>query len=480
MSELQQRIATALADANLHTALERGHEQWNAARGRALTSLPYPDGARDRARRIRIETLRNLDKYLEQLEASVTRAGGQVHWAQDAAEACAIVLELAQARGVKMIAKSKSMLSEEIELNHALEAAGLQTVETDLGEYIIQLAGQRPSHITAPAIHMRKEDISEVFQKHLGMEPSIDPNHMTALARGRLRQVFLEAGMGISGVNFAVAETGTLTLVTNEGNGRMVTSVPPIHVALMGLERLVPTLSDLEVMLRVLARSATGQKLTSYTTLLTGPRRKANGAGGELDGPREVHLVIVDNGRSRILQGELAETLLCIRCGACQNVCPVYREIGGHAYGSLIAGPIGAVLTPAMHGSAEWGELAGLSSLCGACQDVCPVRIDIPTMLLTVRGQHTARTGGPAWMRLGLKVWAEAMRSLGRYRWAQGFARWGTRLLARNDRISRLPGPLSAWTASRDFPPFAAVSFHERWEQRKTNHEDTKTQGQEN
>jgi L-lactate dehydrogenase complex protein LldF len=284
---------------------------------------------------------------------------------------------------------------------------------------------------------------------------------MTELARAKLRQVFLSAGMGISGVNFAVAETGTLAIVTNEGNARMVTTVPPIHVALMGLERVVPTLSDLEVLLRVLARSSTGQKFTCYTTLLTGPRRAA-----DPDGPGELHLVIVDNGRARALGGELAESLLCIRCGACLNICPVYREIGGHAYGSVIPGPIGAVLTPAMGGMAEWGELAGLSSLCGACQAVCPVRIDIPGMLLTVRGAHIAATGGPAWLRVGIKGWAQAMKSLGRYRWAQRFAHWGTRLLARGGWVRSLPPPLSAWTATRDFPVFARTTFRDRWRQR--------------
>ena len=479
MPELEQRLSTALANPNLHIALERGHAQWIVAYHRVIEALPFVEGARDRARQIRVETLRRLDHYLEQLENSVTEAGGHVHWAQDAAEACAIVVELAQARGVKLIAKSKSMLTEEIELNHALEAAGLEAVETDLGEYIVQLAGQRPSHITAPAIHMRKEDISAVFEKRLGMEPSDDPQHMTALARTRLRQVFLTAGMGISGVNFAVAETGTLALVTNEGNGRMVTTVPPIHVALMGLERIVPTLPDLEVMLRVLARSSTGQKLTSYTTLVTGARRRspehsdgdAASPVGEPDGPGELHLVIVDNGRSRMLAGDLAETLLCIRCGACQNVCPVYNEIGGHAYGSVIAGPIGAILTPAMYGTKEWGELAGLSSLCGACQQVCPVRIDIPTMLLTIRGHHIAATGGPAWMRWGLKGWAIAMKSVGRYRWGQRLAHWGTRLISRNGQVHRLPGPLAAWTKSRDFPMFAQTPFRERWAQRKANSE---------
>jgi L-lactate dehydrogenase complex protein LldF len=461
MTELQHRIGLALGNQNLRTALARGAGRWNLVRHQALAALPDPEAARDRARQIRLETLKHLDRYLEQLEASVQRAGGQVHWAQDAREACNIIRDLALARGVKLVAKGKSMVSEEIDLNPALEAAGLKVVETDLGEYIVQMAGQRPSHITAPALHLRKEDVSALFQKHLGMEPTDDPRAMTVLARAKLREVFLAAGMGITGVNFAVAETGTLALVTNEGNGRMVTTLPPIHVALMGLERVVPTLMDLEVVLRVLARSSTGQKLSAYTTLLTGPRRP-----GDPDGPGELHLVILDNGRARVLGGDLAETLLCIRCGACQNVCPVYHEIGGHAYGSIIAGPIGAVLTPAMHGTREWGELAELSSLCGACQAACPVRIDIPTMLLKVRDAHTRATGGPAWLRLGMKAWQAGMTSLGRYRWGQRLARWGARLLAREGRIRRLPGPLSYWTNSRDFPAFAQSSFRERWKKR--------------
>lgn len=463
MTDFQRRIAVALANPNLQTALDRGADRSNAVRAAAMAALPEADAARDRARQIRVETLRRLDDYLEQLERSVTANGGHVHWAQDAAEACAIVAEIARARGVKLVAKSKSMVSEEIRLNPALEAAGLQVVETDLGEYIIQLAGHTPSHMTAPAIHLRREDIGALFEKHLGMASTTDPKRMTELARAKLRQVFLKADMGISGVNFAVAETGTLTLVTNEGNGRLVTTVPPIHVALMGIERVVPSLADLEVLLRVLARSGTGQKLTCYTTLITGPRR-----AGDPDGPGELHLVLVDNGRSRVLGGELAETLLCIRCGACLNICPVYREIGGHAYDSVISGPIGAVLTPAMYGIEAWGELAGASSLCGACQAVCPVRIDIPTMLLTVRGAHTAATGGPAWLSLGMKWWASVMTSLDRYRWAQRLARWATRWLARGGKVKSLPPPLSAWTATRDFPVFAKTTFRERWRLRVT------------
>jgi len=267
--------------------------------------------------------------------------------------------------------------------------------------------------------------------------------------------------VGLSGVNFGVAETGTLALVTNEGNGRLCTTVPRVHIALMGIERLVPTLADLEVMLRLLPRSATAQKLTAYVSLLTGPRRAA-----EPDGPEELHVVLLDNGRSRTLGTELAESLLCIRCGACLNVCPVYREIGGHAYGSTYGGPIGSIVSPALFGS-DFGELANASSLCGACKDICPVRIDIPTMLLAVRGQQVAEGHSPVWLRWGMKAWAWAMATPARYRLAQRFAAIGTRLIAREGVLHALPPPLNAWTQRRDFPVFAREPFRTRWKRRK-------------
>jgi L-lactate dehydrogenase complex protein LldF len=280
---------------------------------------------------------------------------------------------------------------------------------------------------------------------------------MTAVARAELRRTFFTADLGISGANFGVAETGTIALVTNEGNGRLCTTVPRVHVALMGIERVVPTLADLEVMLRLLPRSATAQKITSYVSLLTGPRRP-----DESDGPEELHVVLVDNGRSRALGGELAESLLCIRCGACLNVCPVYREIGGHAYGAVYGGPIGSVVSTALFGT-EFNQLANASTLCGACRDVCPVRIDIPTMLLAVRGRYVESGQPPAWLKLGIAVWAWAMAGPGRYRLAQHFAAAGTRLLARKGRVRSLPPPLDAWTRRRDFPVFAAQTFHDRW-----------------
>jgi L-lactate dehydrogenase complex protein LldF len=363
--------------------------------------------------------------------------------------------------GGLLVAKSKSMVSEEIALNHALEAAGIRAVETDLGEFIVQLRRETPSHLITPAVHLRREDVSELFHKEFGMEPTLDVEKMTAVARAELRRVFFGADVGLSGVNFGVAETGTLAIVTNEGNARLCTTLPRVHVALMGLERLVPTLADLEVMLRLLPRSATAQKLTSYVSLITGPRRP-----DEPDGPEELHVVLLDNGRTRTLGSELAEALLCIRCGACLNVCPVYREIGGHAYGSTYGGPIGSVLSPALFGS-DFGELANASSLCGACRDICPVRIDIPTMLLTVRGQQAAEGRAPLWLKVGMKAWRWAMATPARYRAAQALAAFGSRLVSRDGRIRALPPPLNAWTARRDFPVFARESFRARWKRRK-------------
>jgi L-lactate dehydrogenase complex protein LldF len=467
-ASFEARISQALNNPTLQVALDRNAERRIVAREQAFGSLPQAEAVRERARAIRIETLARLDAYLEQFAANAERNGARVHWAADADEACAIVLSVVQAATAglppgeaPLVAKGKSMVSEEIGLNHALERAGVRAVETDLGEFIVQLRGEAPSHLVTPAVHLRREDVSALFQDRLGMAPTLDVEAMTATARQALRKVFLDAHVGITGVNFGVAETGSLALVSNEGNGRMCATVPRVHVALMGIERLVPTQADLEVMLRVLPRSATGQKITSYVSLLSGPRRP-----GEPDGPEATHIVLVDNGRSRTLGSELAESLLCIRCGACLNACPVYREIGGHAYGSTYSGPIGAVVSTALFGT-DFSQLAHASTLCGACRDACPVRIDIPTMLLAARAQHTAAGQSPAWMRLGMRAWAWAMAREGRYRAAQRLAAAATRLLGSRGRIKRLPGPLGAWTRRKDFPVFAARPFRERWRQRE-------------
>jgi L-lactate dehydrogenase complex protein LldF len=458
-----------LSDPVLQGALERAVEHFTTGRVRAMGSLPEADVLRNHARRVRAHTIGRLDHYLGQFTQAVEAAGGQVHWAHDGEEANRIVCELARTHGVTLAVKAKSMVSEEIDLNHALQSAGVEVVESDLGEYIIQLAGEKPSHIIAPAVHKTKEEVGSLLHEKLGVPLTSDPKEMAAYARAELRRIFLNADMGISGANFGVAETGTLCLVTNEGNGRMVTSLPRLHVSLLGVERLVPTLDDLSVMLQLLARSATGQKLSVYTSLVTGPRRVPSGFGpaGEMDGPDEVHVVIVDNGRSRVLGSRLAEVLYCIRCGACLAACPVYRHIGGHAYGSVYPGPIGSVITPALFGTQDWGDLPHASSLCAACRDVCPVRIDLPKLLLDLRHEGMQAGKSPLWLRWGLRGYRFAATNPVRFRAATRLASWATRLLARRGWIRRLPPPLSAWTDHRDFPAFARQTFSQQWRERK-------------
>lgn len=458
---LHDRIESGLHNDVMRGALGTATARFAANRLAALATLPDADAVRDRARLIRRHTLARLDDYLVELGANVEKAGGVVHWAPDAAAAQRIVAAIAQANQVRTIVKAKSMVTEEIHLNAALEAAGLEVIETDLGEYIAQLAQEAPSHLIAPVLHKTRQEIGRLFQQKLNVDYVDDPTVLAGIARRVLRQIFLEADMGISGVNFAVASTGTLALVTNEGNGRMVTSLPRIHVAVMGIERVVPTPDDLALLLQLLARSATGQKLSVYTSLITGPRREA-----DADGPEQLHLVLVDNGRTGILQSDLAEILTCIRCGACLNICPVYRSIGGHAYGSTYPGPVGSVLSPLLSGLGEFGELAHASSLCGACREVCPVRIDLPGLLLSLRHDTVQAGQAPAWLRLGLKAYALGATHPRLY-WLGGkLAAVGARLLAREGWIRRLPGPLAAWSGQRDFPAFAARTFQETWARR--------------
>lgn len=455
------RVDDALRNQILHTALDRATGRFQSLRANALAELQDADVVRDRARLIRAHTLSKLDTYLEQFVANVEKAGGHVHFARDANALNEIVNEIARTRNVRGVVKGKSMISEETHLNHALEAEHIRVVETDLGEYIVQLAGETPSHIVAPAIHKTKEEIGELFHQKINIPYTDDPALMTAAARRVLRREFLDADMGISGVNFGVAETGSICLVENEGNGRLTTTAPRIHVALMGIERLVPNLDDLSVMLQVLARSSTGQKITVYTNLITGPRRD-----GEGDGPDELHVILLDNGRSKVLATEVAEILYCIRCGACLNACPVYREIGGHAYGSVYTGPVGAVLTPALEGIAPWGDLPHASSLCGACRQVCPVRIDIPRMLLVERDWATRAGKLQRWLRLGLRMYSFTVTRPTLFKLATTAGRWGSRLVGASSGgwIRSLPPPLNGWTQSRDFPAFAQKSFSEQFE----------------
>jgi L-lactate dehydrogenase complex protein LldF len=437
-------------------------------RDAAFAELSDGEALRDRARAIKQEAIANLDHYLLQLEESITRLGGKVHWARNAEEARSIILDLARARHVKRVVKSKSMVTEEIELNEALEHAGIEAVETDLGEYIVQIADEKPSHILAPAIHKSKGDVAELFAQKLG-EPNLrEAEEMAAVARKRLRAKFCTAEMGITGANFAVAETGTIVLVENEGNIRLSTTLPRIHVALVGIEKVIPRLADLAVFLKVLARSATGQKMSAYVSFITGTRR-----AGETDGAQEFHLVLLDNGRTRILEDEeKRESLYCLRCGACLNACPVYQKIGGHAYGSVYQGPIGSIITPPLIGLGKSKDLPFASSLCGACREVCPVKINIPHVLLTLRsewaeGKARSETGarkGPSIIeRAAIKLWAFAMRYPLIYKLTFRLAAKLQGPLLKDGKLDSLPFAFSGWTVNRDFPALARKDFRSMW-----------------
>lgn len=456
------RVRAALGDHNLHVALERATAQLGSRRATALLSLDDSDRVRDAARAAKMETLRDLAARLRTFEERLVANGVTVHWAETAADANRIVAGIAQARGVRRVVKGKSMASEETHLNEALEAAGVRVVETDLGEYIVQLARDRPSHIILPIIHMTRQDVGRVMHERIDVPYTDDTTTLAAHARTKLREEFLQADMGITGANFGVVENGTICLVTNEGNGRMSSTLPRVHVVLMGIEKLVPTMADLDRFLKLLARSATGQKLSVYTTLLRGPRRP-----GDDCGPEELHVVLLDNGRSGVLAGDEAEILGCIRCGACLNACPIYRSIGGHAYGDTYPGPLGAVLTPGLKGVGEWGELPGASTLCGACREVCPVRLDIPRMLLTLRARATEAQPPPLSLRLGIRTFGWIAPRPALYRTFAAAARLGLRLLGRDGWIRRAPGPAAGWTRVRDLRAPAARTFQQQWAARK-------------
>ena len=379
--QFRENSAAALSDENVQKNLAGLYSGFHSARLTASAATSDWQELSDTGRRIKAHVIENLDYYLEMLARNVERAGGNVFFAKDAKAASDYVARVASKHNVDMVIKSKSMLSEEMGLNEKLEEEGIEPVETDLGEYIVQLAGDTPFHIIAPAIHKSREDVSQLFTEKLGSPYYEDIEDLGREARVQLRQKFMSAGMGISGANFLVAETGTVTLVTNEGNGRMCTSMPKVHVAIAGMEKVIPSIEDLGLFLRLLIRSATGQMLSSYVTTVTGPRRDY-----EEDGPEEFHLVIVDNGRSRLLADkDLREALFCLRCGACLNACPIYRKVGGHAYGWVYPGPIGAVVSPMLTGLSDAKDLPYASTLCGACKEACPVQIDIPRMLLYLR-----------------------------------------------------------------------------------------------
>src|SRR5215204_4430212 len=384
----RENAKAALADVHLRGALKNATSLFGERRRAAAASVPNWEDLRSQARAIKDEVLSHLDRYLETFAANAEKRGAVVHWARDAAEANEIITGLARERNARTIVKSKSMTTEETHLNAALEAAGMQVVETDLGEYIIQLAGEPPSHIIAPAIHKTRRQIGELFTAELGMPPTDDISQMTSTARATLRDRFAAADVGISGVNFAIAETGTIVIVENEGNIRLTTSLPRVHIAVMGIEKVLPRFADLDVFLKLLPRSGTGQRLTTYQSFITGTKRQPGD-----EGPEALHIVLLDNGRSRMLAHPVTrQSLACIRCGACLNACPVYQQVGGHAYGSVYQGPIGAVITPQLMGIEKTSQLPYASSLCGACREVCPVKIDIPRLLLHLRSEITEKS----------------------------------------------------------------------------------------
>lgn len=464
MAHFLERVETALRDEELKTALGRATDRLASRRSASLDSLEDSDMIRDMARRAKMGLLKDLAGNLETFEKNLIANGVKVHWAEDGKAANRIVIEIARDRNCKRAVKSKSMATEETHLNHDLLEAGMDVLETDLGEYIVQLAGTTPSHIILPIIHMTKESIGEVMHRKIQVPYTSDPEKLAKIARAKLREAFLSADMGITGANFGVIDSGAIVLVSNEGNARLVTTLPRVHVAVMGIEKLVPNLADLDLMIKILGRSATGQKITTYTSLITGPRRE-----GEPDGCEEMHVILLDNGRSRILGGPIAEILGCIRCGACLNACPVYKNIGGHAYGDTYPGPVGAIVTPGLRGIKGWKALPDASSLCGACREVCPVRLDIPRMLLELRKHAVEEADIPWSLRIGL--WGFGVVASRPLLYKAG-ARLGgilARLMAPDGWIKKLPGLAGGWTRSRDMKAPAPKSFQTLWLARKKN-----------
>jgi L-lactate dehydrogenase complex protein LldF len=438
-----------LDDPRLQIAIENSVQRLRSHRLEAWGELPDVDGIREQAHEIRMKAVRNIDGYLEQFTAALEARGGHVRVCATAEEACAYVVDVCRRHEAKLVAKSKSMASEEIGLNGALEAAGIRPVETDLGEYILQLGNEHPVHIVAPAIEKTKEQVAELFSALEGRPVPAELEELTQSARRQLRKVFLEADVGVTGANFAVAETGTIVTVTNEGNGRLVASLPRVHIAITGIERLVPTLGELAPLLTLLGRSGTGQRLTSYTHLVTGPRRE-----GEEDGPEELHVVFLENGRRNLMGTKYEEMLACIRCGACLNVCPVYRKTAGEAYGPVYSGPMGAVLVPLLVNLPNAPALPHASSLCGACTEACPVKIPLHELLLELRRDLSEQGVAPRRERLAFALWSLAWSRPSTYR----LSTWAARL---GQRFAGSVGPGKTWAAGRAVPPLAKRRFRD-------------------
>jgi L-lactate dehydrogenase complex protein LldF len=455
-----------IANPVLQKALSGLQDRFGRGTAEAYRRLPEGPDLRLKAHEIRESAIAHLDVLLEMLAVKIRANGGHVYFAETAKEAVDYCLAVARRNDVRLVVKGKSMVSEEIGLNPVLEASGIEVVETDLGEYIIQLAGETPSHIIAPAIHKNRHDIADLFVQKLGIRRTTDPPALTRAARKALRAKFLAADMGTSGVNMACAETGHITTVSNEGNIRMATTMPRVHMAFMGMERIVARLDEYEIILRLLCRGAAAQTMGTYASYIGGPRRP-----GESDGPDEFHLVVIDNGRSRILADpQFREMLCCVRCAACLNVCPVYGKIGGHSYGFAYSGPVGAVVTPLLTGINRAKDLCQGETLCGACQDACSVNIDLPRMLLALR--EKLAYGDPQWQvepasraeGLAYKGWSWIIRHRRLYELGLKLAAAGQKLLPQEKgMLRRLPPPLQGWTRSRDMHPLAGETFMERW-----------------
>ena len=465
-STFEGNARAGLANPVLQQALSLMRSGFPERRRLAVERLPEFEALREVGKSIKDHTLENLDFYLELFEENVLASGGQVHWAQTPDQARAAILEICRSVGAKIVTKGKSMIAEEIGLNEYLEQNGITPVETDLGEYIIQLRHEPPSHIIAPAIHLMKEQVAVAFRAaHTDLPPDrplAEPSALCEEARTVLRPRFLAADVGITGANFLVAETGSSIIVTNEGNGDLTQTLPRVHIVMASLEKIVPTLEDAATLLRLLARSATGQEFSSYTTMSTGPRRP-----GDRDGPEQYHVILLDNGRTAMLGTEFQDMLRCLRCSACLNHCPVYAAVGGHAYGWVYPGPMGAVLTPALIGVGEAGHLPNASTFCGRCESVCPVKIPLPKMMRHWRERQFAESKAPATQRAGLRFWAwVAQRPALYHAMAEISGRVLSRFGAARGRFRSLP-LASGWTSVRDMPAPEGRSFHSLWAERQ-------------
>ena len=457
--QFRQDATRLTADLQHRTKIQTAIKKYELVRNVTRSLFQNYQAARQRASEIKYEAINHLDSYLTTFTANFEANGGKVHWANDAEQARQIILGIVESHGAKSVIKSKVMTGEEIHLNEALEKAGYGVVESDLGEYIVQLRKEAPYHFVFPAMHLSRGEISDLFTKELGSAPTNDPEELTMIARRVMRDKYITADIGISGANFAIAETGMISITENEGNARLTCALPNVHIALMGIEKLLPKLEDLALFLPMLATAGTGQALTGYNSLYSGPRQS-----DECDGPQEMHIVLLDNGRTNLLaDAEQRDALHCIRCGACLNACPVYRNVGGHTYGTTYQGPIGSVITPHLRGLQDWKHLSHASSLCGACTEACPVKIDLHHHLLQNR-RNAAKQKPNLREKLGFKAYAAVVDRPWLFRLAVKMARLGQPLhkLVYRGKLD----PMRAWTATRDIPPIAEKTFREMWKER--------------